>query len=281
MVEILRLAAFADDPAGGNPAGVVLDAHGLDDAAMQLIAADVGFAETAFVTGREDARFAIRYFSPIAEVPFCGHATIATAIALVEQGIVDVGELAFETSAGPVIIETTRIGERIRAGFTSVEPRIAPMSDAMRDELLALIGITSNDLDPSAPAAIVYAGNEHPLLVISDGAVFDSFTFDPRSARELMDAHGWPATIIVLHAPSIDQIRARNIFPVGTITEDPPTGSAAAAVGAYLRSRALVTPPTTFTIRQGDHVGRPSQLTVNVPPTGGITVSGMAVDLGQ
>ena len=80
--EVLRYAAFTDDPAGGNPAGVVLDASGLDDAAMQAIAAEIGYSETAFVTGRDaSGDLHVRYFSPEAEVPFCGHATIATGVA--------------------------------------------------------------------------------------------------------------------------------------------------------------------------------------------------------
>lgn len=88
--QVLRMTAFTDDPAGGNPAGVVLDASGLDDRTMLAIAADLGYSETAFVTpsqepsdqcdGRVQAR--LRFFSPVAEVAFCGHAAIATAVAL-------------------------------------------------------------------------------------------------------------------------------------------------------------------------------------------------------
>ena len=83
--EILRFAAFTDDPTGGNPAGVVLDADRLVDAEMLRIAAEVGFSETAFVTGRRGdpgADLRIRYFSPRARVDFCGHATVATAVAI-------------------------------------------------------------------------------------------------------------------------------------------------------------------------------------------------------
>ena len=83
--EILRYAAFTDRPEGGNPAGVVLDASGLDDAAMQAIAADVGYSETAFVTAADGSDLVVRYFSPLAEVPFCGHATIATGVAWGER----------------------------------------------------------------------------------------------------------------------------------------------------------------------------------------------------
>src|SRR4051794_11392731 len=82
---ILRYAAFTDSPDGGNPAGVVLDATELSDAEMQQIAKDVGYSETAFVVPRADGEYDVRYFSPEAEVPFCGHATIATGVALAER----------------------------------------------------------------------------------------------------------------------------------------------------------------------------------------------------
>ncbi|MPY46983.1 PhzF family phenazine biosynthesis protein, partial [Streptomyces phyllanthi] len=72
------------------------------------------------------------------------------------------------------------------------------------------------------------------------------------------------------------EFEARNLFPVGTITEDPATGSAAAAVGAYLRDTGLLEAPATLTIHQGRHVGRLSLLRVDIPAEGGITVSGTA-----
>ncbi len=82
MTEILRITAFTDDPNGGNPAGVVLDATGLSDGEMLGIAKELGFSESSFVTARADGDFDVRYFSPDMEVPFCGHATIATAVAM-------------------------------------------------------------------------------------------------------------------------------------------------------------------------------------------------------
>jgi predicted PhzF superfamily epimerase YddE/YHI9 len=84
-MDVLRYAAFTSDPGGGNPAGVVLDAGGLDGAEMQAIAADVGYSETAFLTAKAGEVQPVRYFSPKAEVPFCGHATVATAVALAER----------------------------------------------------------------------------------------------------------------------------------------------------------------------------------------------------
>ena len=152
----------------------------------------------------------------------------------------------------------------------------------MLDALLELIGVDRTQLDERYPPRLASAGNQHPIVVITDSRVFDGFVFDPGAVRAFMDAQGWPATITVLHrimdAPGgVLRFEARNLFPVGRITEDPATGSAAAAVGGYLRALGAVTPPQRVIIEQGRHVGRPGELTVDVPERGGIVVSGRAV----
>ena len=169
---------------------------------------------------------------------------------------------------------------RSTAAFTSVEPYVLPLDPSILDDLLDLIGVSPDDLDPDHPPRVAYAGNRHPVIVLADSTTFDSFTFDATAARALMDANAWPATIVVLHRLTHDRWEARNIFPVGAITEDPATGAAAAATGAYLRASGALTPPTRFSIAQGRHVGRPGLLTVDVPTVGGITVSGAAVRIG-
>ncbi|WP_314101710.1 PhzF family phenazine biosynthesis protein [uncultured Frigoribacterium sp.] len=288
---VLRLTAFADGPGGGNPAGVVLDASTLDDAQMQQIAAEVGYAETAFVVegavGGDDRALRTRYFSPIAEVPFCGHATIATAVALAEER--GPGAFRFGTAVGEVVIDTSTDGDGVlRAAFTSVEPLTRALEAGVVDELLGLLGLDRDHLDPAWPLEEVFAGNWHPVVPVRSLAHFDAFGFDPDAVRELMDRQGWAGTVTVVCTegvelaacvPAYDElpgIEARNLFPVGTITEDPATGSAAAALGAYLRAVGLLAPPARFVVRQGRHVGRPSLLTLDVPPTGGVTVSGTA-----
>jgi PhzF family phenazine biosynthesis protein len=280
---VLRYTAFSDDPDGGNPAGVVLDASDLDDAEMQRIAAEVGYSETAFVTSAPaGGSRAIRYFSPVAEVPFCGHATIATAIAIAE--LEGPGSVSFATAVGDVVIETTANAVGLRAAFTSVEPSTEHFPEFVLEALLELIDVDRTELDERYPPRIAFAGNPHPVLVLDRAAVFDAFTFDPGAARAFMDAQGWPATITVLHRlpdgpGDVLRFEARNIFPVGRITEDPATGAAAAAVGGYLRDLGLVTTPTRLQIQQGRHVGRPSELTVDIPERGGIVVSGHAVPI--
>ena len=280
--EILRYSAFADDPAGGNPAGVVLDAAALDDAEMQRIAAGVDYAETAFVTGRSGAARTVRYFSPIAEVPFCGHATVATAIAIAERE--GPGTVRFATPVGEIVIETTDDEGGLQAAFTSVDTDVAHFPEFVLDALLELLDVDRTHLDERYPPRMAFAGNWHPVIVIADAAVFDEFVFDPGAVRAFIDAQGWPTTITVLHrlADAADgglRFEARNLFPVGRITEDPATGSAAAAVGGYLRGLGVVHPPARVLIEQGRHVGRPSELTVDIPERGGIVVSGRAVPI--
>jgi len=278
---VLRYAAFAATPEGGNPAGIVLSAGELDGSAMQGIAAEVGYAETAFVTERDvtgdPRRLRIRFFSPVAEVPFCGHATIATAIALAERE--GVGTFVFDTPVGPVVIETTIGAAGIVAAFTSVEPELAPLEPEIENELLTLLGLMRSDLDARYPLRSAFAGKWHPIVVVRDRARFDGFTFDPASMRTLMDAQGWRGTVSVLHATTPTDFAARNLFPVGTLTEDPATGSAAASLGGYLRATGSIAAPATVVVHQGEHVGRPSLLTVEIPRSGGIVVSGSAVTI--
>ncbi|HEY8699460.1 MAG TPA: PhzF family phenazine biosynthesis protein [Arthrobacter sp.] len=278
---VLRYAAFATSPGGGNPAGVVLDATGLDDTQMQAIAADVGYAETVFVTEAavdgDLRRNRVRYFSPIAEVPFCGHATIALAVAL--SRVHGTGTFMFDTSVGPVAIESAGEGTSLTASFTSVEPRVAEFPAGVLETLLGLLGVSRDELDPAHPPLLAFAGNWHPILVFADRTTFDSFEFAPDSMRALMDSQNWAGTVTTLCKIGPGEFDSRNLFPVGAITEDPATGSAAAAFGGYLRLLSLVEPPIRVVVLQGSHVGRPSRLTVDIPPFGGIVVHGEAVEI--
>jgi PhzF family phenazine biosynthesis protein len=283
-VEVLRMAVFTDRPEGGNPAGVVLDAGSLSAAEMLSIAAEVDYSETAFVTGRAaDGELELRFFSPQAEVPFCGHATLGTAVALAAR---ETGEesYTFSTRAGTIRIRTRRTEDGlVEASFTSVDPVVSELDPDVLDRLLALLtvdgrSVERSDLAEDYPPRLSNAGNPHPIVVFSDREVFDSLTFDPDAMRALMDEQGWTGTVTLL-LPAEDGFVARNPFPVGRISEDPATGSAAASTGAYLRELGILELPARILIHQGEHVGRPGMLTVDIPLVGGITVSGTAVEL--
>jgi PhzF family phenazine biosynthesis protein len=98
----------------------------------------------------------------------------------------------------------------------------------------------------------------------------------------LMAQRDW-TTIDLVWRESSHVFHARNPFPPGGVIEDPATGAAAAAFGGYLRERQLVTPPSTVTVHQGEDLGRPSLLTVGIPPEPGtgIEVTGTAVGLAM
>lgn len=150
-----RWTAFSSDPAGGNPAGVVLNADELDDARMLAIAAELGYAESAFVGGvGGDGSRRIRYFSPVAEVPFCGHATVASAAALAARE--GDGRIVFATPVGPVEIVVVTEDGAPRVSFTSVEPRVDALPAATLAALLRLLGLGEDALDarhpPSSPS---------------------------------------------------------------------------------------------------------------------------------
>jgi len=278
VTEILRYAAFTDDPAGGNPAGVVLDASGLDEATMRAIAAEVGYSETAFVTPQGNDTFAVRFFSPESEVPFCGHATIATAVAYAERHQAD--ELRFDTPAGRVDVQVTDSDDGPLATLTSVPPYVEDAADEDVAEALAALGWQAAELDPGLPPRVAYAGARHLVLAAATRKRLAELDYDFDRLRALMTARDWVSVALVFRRDQTT-FDARNPFPTGGIIEDPATGAAAAAFGAYLRALRAIEPPARLTIHQGDDLGRPSLLLVDVPAGAGtgIQVSGRAVPI--
>ena len=274
MVELLEYAAFTADPAGGNPAGVVLSAEALSDAEMLAIAADVGYSETAFFSRRGQREFDVRYFSPLIEVPFCGHATIAAAIAFAERH--GTGALVLHTRAGTVEVLTTERDTTLEATLTTVEPQTVALSDPDLDLLLQTLGWARDGLDVDLPVRVAYAGAWHPIIAVRSRAQLVSLSYDFDALGALMADRGW-MTIDLVWRESTTVFHARNPFPPGGVVEDPATGAAAGAFGGYLRELKLVSTPSTITIHQGDDLGRPSVLTVHIPTSGGIRVAGTAV----
>ncbi|MFD7644794.1 PhzF family phenazine biosynthesis protein [Kitasatospora sp. NPDC059795] len=261
--EPLRYAAFTADPAGGNPAGVVLDATALDDRQQLALAAELGHSETAFLTPVPDQPRSrtVRYFSPRLEVPFCGHATIAAAVALGE--LIGPGELLFETKAGPVpvAVERTARGE-FTATLTSVPPYVEEADAADLAEALDALGWKAGELDPQLPPMIAYAGARHLVIGAATRARLADLDYDFEALAALMRRLDL-VTLQLVWEQDAATFHVRDPFPVGGIVEDPATGAAAAAFGAYLRHlRHLET--ARLTLHQGEDLGRPGLLTVDL-----------------
>lgn len=274
-VDVLHYTAFSRDPAGGNPAGVVLDARALDAAAMQQLARRLGYSETAFLLPRADGDFDVRYYSPQAEVPFCGHATIAAMVAWAQRH--GAGHYRLHTRAGvvPVQVDTEAV-----ATLTSVPPRVLPLADDALAALLTALRWRRDDLDPALPPALAYAGAWHPIVVAATRARLADLHYDYAALAALMAAQDW-TTVDLVWRESADCYHARNPFPPGGVVEDPATGAAAAAFGAYLDAQQALPATRRFQIHQGADLGRPSLLSVEVPAevATGVRVSGTAVEM--
>ncbi|MEP0917016.1 PhzF family phenazine biosynthesis protein [Leptolyngbya sp. DQ-M1] len=269
-----RLSAFTTDPNGGNPAGVWIGEALPEPDTMQRIAAEVGFSETAFVAPSVGANRTVRYFSPEAEVSFCGHATIATGVVLGEEN--GEGTYQLSTSVGLVSVTVNQRDGIYEASLTSVEPEDMPASSALVHEALSALRWTQADLDYSVLPAKAYAGAWHLILAVVEADRLTNLDYDFEALKALMLQENL-TTLQLIWRESPDVFHARNPFPVGGIVEDPATGAAAAALGGYLRSAKLVAAPTTILIHQGEAMGRPSRLVVSIPSEGGIVVTGQAV----
>jgi PhzF family phenazine biosynthesis protein len=274
--QLHRLAAFTDDPQGGNPAGVWIgDALPPSDH-MQRIAAEVGYSETAFLAPGAAGGWTVRYFSPLAEVSFCGHATIASGVVLARMR--GGGEYRFSTAAGDVDVRVEQQDGAWRASLQSVSTRQRPVTAELLEEVLDLLDWRGDELDPALPPVLAFAGAWHLVLAAAQPQRLDRLAYDFERLKALMLAHDL-TTLQLVWRESSTRFHARNPFPVGGVVEDPATGAAAAALGGYLRDAALVPAPAQFEIIQGVTMGRPSLLHVTVPAQGGILVSGTAVDL--
>lgn len=273
---LYRYAAFSDSPTGGNPAGVWIGDTLPAPHVMQQIAADVGFSETAFLAPSTGNNRTTRYYSPKAEVSFCGHATIASGAVLGDtQGN---GMYNLVTTVGVIPV---RVGLRDRlreATLTSVDPSFSLVSEGLIATVLDLLGWDSGDLDRSIPPARAYAGAWHLVLAVSRFEVLAGLRYDFDRLRTIMlDEDLTTLQLIWRERPGV--FHSRNPFPVGGVIEDPATGAAAAALAGYLREAGLIETPATILIRQGETMGRPGRIHVTIPPSGGISVSGTAVPI--
>lgn len=273
---LYRYTAFSHNPEGGNPAGVWIGEDLPTPETMQRIAADVGFSETAFIAPATGTDRIVRYYSPEAEVSFCGHATIAAGVVLGE--LEGEGTYQLVTVVGKVPVEVRAQDGLFEAALTSVEPKYEPAPSELLSDALDALGWQLGELDASLPPVRAYAGAWHLVLAARDEKRLATLDYDFERLKALMLKDGL-TTLQLIWREAADVFVSRNPFPVGGVVEDPATGAAAAALGGYLRNAGIVPTPYTLHIRQGEAMGRPSRLTVRIPEMGGIVVSGTAVPM--
>jgi PhzF family phenazine biosynthesis protein len=203
----------------------------------------------------------VRYFAPQQEVPFCGHATIAAAVALAERE--PMAEMVFHTRAGLVTLNTQQTKGGMVAELTSISPRITKPPRNVVDRALEALRWSAEDLDPDYPPRLANAGSEHLVLVTKTHKRLVDLDYDFDALAALMREHGI-ITLQLVWPRSKRRYFSRNPFAGSGVVEDPATGAAAAAFGGYLRELGKIGHTARFTIRQGAEIGRPSLIEVSV-----------------
>ncbi|MFB6096787.1 MAG: PhzF family phenazine biosynthesis protein [Haloferacaceae archaeon] len=262
----LLVDAFTDEPMTGNAAGVVPDGDGLTTDQMQSIARELAVSETAFFVPSGEADRRVRYFTPTQEVDLCGHATVASHAHLYAEGVVDAGTHTLETNVGVLEIEIEDDGA---VWMTQDAPTVREV-DLDYDRAAAALGVdpaTLRDVGADLPAA--YASTGLPFLVVPVNFLESLGTADPDmgAIEDLAadyDATGvYAFTFDALEAEST--LHGRMFAPGAGVPEDPVTGTASGACGAYLRHvGAFDTFPEEMVFEQGHFVDRPGHVRVRV-----------------
>ncbi|MFH3479105.1 PhzF family phenazine biosynthesis protein [Xanthobacter variabilis] len=265
-MDVKRIAAFSIGGKGGNPAGVSLSAVLPDEREMQSIAYAVGYSETAFAAPIGDA-WRVRYFAPEMEVPFCGHATIALGTLLARTH--GDGVFRLHLNDGEITVEGHASGS-LNAALQSPPTLSRAAPTDLSAAALELFTMTPDDLDPRLPPATVEAGARHLLLALRSRERLATMDYNLVAGAELMRAHGF-ATIALVQAETASLFHARNAFAAGGVFEDPATGAAAAALGGYLRDVGWPH-GGRIEIVQGEDMGQPCRLIVEIPPVIGASV---------
>jgi len=267
MMEVVRVAAFADGQEGGNPAGVVICDELPSTDAMQAIAAEVGYSETAFAAPA-GAGWRVRYFAPVVEVDFCGHATIALGATLAERH--GNGVFRLQLNRANITVEGCCDGSAMFAALQSPPAHSRPAPAQLVADALDLFSLEISELDRMTPSAIAHAGADHLVLALDTRARLAAMQYDLEAGRALALAHSI-GTFSLVHAETPQLFHARNPFPIGGVYEDPATGAAATALAGYLRD--LGWPHGgSIDIVQGEDMGMRSLLHAAVPPAYGASI---------
>ncbi len=275
-----QLDVFASRPGDGNPLAVVLDAQGLDDAAMQAIARWTRLPETTFVfpAPTATASYGIRIFSPRREVPFAGHPSVGTAHAVLEAGIAAPrdGLLVQAGIAGELPLRVQGVGGTRTIAVRT--PRAHVMEVATHDDGRlrdALAGLPPGALPP----ALMEGGRRWWLAEVADEAALRAATPDWDAIGAL--ARATDSMGLCVFARSDDPVyylAVRAWVGAPAPFEDAASGAANATLAAWLATRDAL-PGTTgfYRVSQGREVGHDAILELQVDRDGEVWSGGRVV----
>lgn len=262
---------FSRGPLTGNQLAVFLRGETFNSLQMQALARETHFSETTFVIGPVDhphgkePAFAVRIFTPTAEVPFAGHPTLGTAY-VIQQVLLreDVPSLLLELPVGRIPVSFTyRDGRPERLTMRQNQPTFGACF--AQDAVAAALSLPTASLDPRLAPQIVSTGL--PFLIVPVQTLADV-----ARARLDPDAYGvatvdHPGVNVLLFAREAEEpghdLQARVFVPEYGVSEDPATGSANGCLCAYLLQSGLYGREFELTVEQGRHIDRPSLLYLN------------------
>jgi PhzF family phenazine biosynthesis protein len=267
-VEVALVDVFTSTPFAGNPAAVVPDATGLDDAAMRAVAGEMGRPATAFVwPATADGERALRWFSPTGvELTLCGHGTVAAALVLAARGEVPGGRLAFAAPHHRLSVALEGTGPSASAWFEPECPRWTPEAADLAPILDAL-GLPAGAVAAWAPAARTVEADL--LLPVTGLSALASLAPDLGRLGPVATALGIRSVFLTARETREPGAltHSRMFAPHIGIPEDPATGSTHAAVGVWLWETGVLRSDdgvARFRAEQGDFRGRPGRLAVEV-----------------
>jgi trans-2,3-dihydro-3-hydroxyanthranilate isomerase len=255
---------FAEERFGGNQLCVVPEVpQALDGATMQALALEIGFSETTYVTAVRADGYDVRIFTPTDELPFAGHPTLGTAFVLAHEGLTGT-DLVQRCGAGDVPVAVDLDGGR--ATMQQLPPEVSSeVTD--RAAVAAAAGLDVDDLVDGLPIVPISTGIPHMMVPIRDDDALRRAVRDDRGCATVCEkAEAESLYLFTVRADG--DVRARMFDRGATVGEDPATGSAAGPLATYLAMHGLAGLPGTALIAQGEQVGRPSFLHVEIEPDG-------------
>jgi trans-2,3-dihydro-3-hydroxyanthranilate isomerase len=295
----VQVDVFTDRPFGGNPLAVFPEAEGLTTGEMQQLAREMNLSETTFVLPpqAEGADFRVRIFTPAKELPFAGHPVVGTHWVLTHLGRVDLHEpvtrVCFELGVGVLPADLHVAGGRVeRVVMTQDRPAFLEVL-ADIDDLAQGLGLPPEAISGTGlPVQVVSTGVPQmmvPVRSLAEVQALDAAGLNVAALNRASHAVGTDCVMVFTFETEMPgaTVHTRMFAPALGVPEDPATGSANGALGAYLvHHRAVPVDATTYMLsEQGAEIGRPSKLYIQVDSAGGqitaVRVGGQVVPVAR
>ena len=271
LYHVYQIDSFTKTKFAGNPAGVVTNADGLTDRQMQRIARELNNSETAFIFKSEDdtCDVQVSFFTPIKEVPICGHATIAAHYSRAIENRLGTTRVLQKTGAGILPVDIVREDDDYKIIMTQGKIEVHDaISGTAQQELLEALGMNRQDILENYPVAIASTGHSKVMVGIKDIHVLHGLRPNMNSLTKLSSEIGSNGYyVFTINQDESPMIHGRMFAPAIGINEDPVTGNANGPLGAYLVHYGLVKHDGflfSFTVIQGEAIGRAGTMEVQV-----------------